>query len=198
MVIEHTISACDCGLYDKAILVVSAPYVQEMREVLDACDIMMPIEVVPGGSSRMESCANGVAVICDEEAFVVIHNGVQPFIAKEDFDKSLKALSEYPAVTSGLPCTYTVLETDGSGVLRNIPLRANCYSDLGPECFRLTLLRKVLGILKEENAGYTNLTGVVLKNKLGDVLVLHGSPENFKITYRDDVLRAEHLMHNRK
>ena len=60
MIIEHTIAASDCGLFDEIILVVSAPYIDLMKSVVISGEYKVPIRIVEGGSSRKESCKNGV------------------------------------------------------------------------------------------------------------------------------------------
>lgn len=196
MVIEYTLEASDCGLFDEILLVVSAPYIEEMARLCKRNAYKTPIRVVEGGASRKESCECGVAAIPESEGFVVIHNGVQPFITKNDYEKSLAALENYPAVTSGAPCVYTVLETDGNGVLKRMAPRSLCYGDLGPECFHLSLIRKVFEIGKTDNE-FTNLTGMVMKHGLGDIFVVEGSPKNIKITYPEDVIFAERIINGK-
>ena len=193
MIIEYTIEASDCGIFDEIILVVSAPYVKEMITLCKKNKYTTPIKVVEGGASRKESCERGVAGISVSEGFVVIHNGVQPFITKSDYEKSLAALEKYPAVTSGAPCVYTILETDGKGVLKRIAPRSLCYGDLGPECFHLSLIRKVFIVGQSDNE-FTNLTGMVMKHGLGDIFVVEGNPKNIKITYPEDIIFAERII----
>lgn len=196
MVIEHTLAACDCGVFDEILLVVSAPYLDEMRALIAANGYSIPVRVVEGGASRKESCEKGVAAISDEDGYVVIHNGVQPFVPKKTFEGCLAALEKYPAVTSGAPCVFTILETDETGVLRRMPPRNRCYGDLGPECFRLAFARKVFE-LGANDKEFTNITGMVVKHNLGDIFVVEGDPKNIKITYPEDVLFAERILNGK-
>jgi len=196
MIIEYTIAASDCELFDEIILVVSAPYIDLMKSVVASRGYKAPVRVVEGGSCRKESCEKGVAAINDVEGYVVIHNGVQPFITKEDYRDSLEALEKYPVVTSGVPCVYTILETDGNGILKRIAPRVQCFGDLGPECFRLSVLRKVFEKGRADSE-FTNLTGIVMKYKLGDIYVVKGNPKNIKITYPEDVIYAERIINGK-
>ena len=196
MIIEYTIAASDCGLFDEIILVVSAQYIDLMKSIVASQGYKVPVRIVEGGLCRKESCEKGVEVINDSEGYVVIHNGVQPFITKEDYRSSLNALEKHLVVTSGVPCVYTILETDGSGILKRIAPRAQCFGDLGPECFRLSVLRKVFEKGKDDSE-FTNLTGIVMKYKLGDVYVVKGNPKNVKITYPEDVIYAERIINGK-
>lgn len=196
MIIEYTMAASDCGMFDEMILVVSSPYVDLMESVARSNQYKVPVRVVEGGSCRKESCERGVAAIQDENGFVVIHNSVQPFITEEDYRNSIVALEKYPAVTSGVPCVYTILETDGDGVLRRMAPRAQCFGDLGPECFWLPVIRKALELGRNDSE-FTNLTGLVMKYGLGDIYVVKGSPRNIKITYPEDVIYAERMINGK-
>lgn len=193
MIIEHTLAACDCGLFDKGILVVSPSYVDEMKKIISKNRYKLPIQVTGGGATRKESCELGAACISDDDAYVVIHNGVQPFVSKQELEQCLLALDKYSAVTNASPCVYTILETNGNGLLTHMPDRSRCFNDLGPECFRLSTLREVFRIGKMDNA-FTNFTGIIRKYNLCDIYVSTGNPKNIKITYPEDVIYAEDML----
>lgn len=195
MIVEYTLRSCDCGIFDELVLVVPPSYVEPMQMAVGLGHYAVPVKVVAGGGTRKASCELGVAAISDsdEDVCVCIHNGVQPFVSKDTFLQCLSALELYPAVTSGAPCVFTVLETDGNGVLERMPSRSRCFCDLGPECFRLSLLRKVLDVGTADSE-LTNLTGIVAKHGLGRVYVVPGDPRNFKITYHDDLVLAERII----
>ena len=191
MVIEYTLDAClRTGAIGELIVVVSEPWKTKMEEVVAPWQRIKPIRVVVGGATRKESCENGVAAISEENAKVLIHNGVQPFITPRTLADCVVALDRYDAVSVGSPCVYTVLELDANRELKRIIRRSQSVNDLGPECFKLSFLRNVFEIAREDK-DFTNITGMVMKYGLGRVYVVDGDPGNTKITYRDDLLFAE-------
>ncbi len=196
MIIEHTLTACDCGIFDAIVLVVSAPYVGQMKEIVERNDYGTKIIVVAGGNSRKESCRRGVEIIKEKNAHVVIHNGVQPFVAKEDFVRCLNGLRRYPAVTSGCPCVYTVLKVGSAGYVEEMPDRATMYSDMGVEGFRLPLLRRVLFDYDDDVS--TDIIGMVFRSRFGKVGVVAGNPQNIKITYANDLIVARKILRSLK
>lgn len=196
MIIEHTMSSCDCGFFDEIILVVSAPYVDQMKQVVLANNYKAPVRVVEGGNSRIESCGCGVAMIDDEDAMVIVHNGVQPFVGKKSFENCIAALDKYSAVTCGVKCVYTVLETSANGVLVGTPDRSKTYSDMGPEGFRLALLREVVDVGMKDSVS-TGLCGVAFRNSMAEVYVAEGEPGNIKITFPEDIALAEQILNNK-
>ncbi len=191
MVIEYTIDAIlRTDAVDELIVVVSEPWQGEMEMVVSPLRCFKPIHIVIGGRTRLESCEHGMAFIKDEEANVLIHNGVQPFITPTTLSDCVMALNRYEAVSVGSPCVYTVLELDDNRELKRIIRRSHSVNDLGPECFRLSFLRKVFEVVGFDES-FTNITGIVMKYGLGKVYVVDGDPANTKITYPDDLLFAE-------
>lgn len=191
MIIEYTLDAClQTDSIDELIVVVSEPWRDAMEAIVELLRSVKPIRIVLGGATRRESCENGVAAIVDEDAKVLLHNGVQPFISARTLGDCVAALDRYDAVSVGSPCVYTVLELDDNRELKRIVPRSHSVNDLGPECFKLSFLRKVFAASRNDT-GFTNLTGIIVRHGLGTVFVVDGDPSNTKITYADDVLFAE-------
>lgn len=191
MIVEYTLDAClRTDSIDELVVVVSEPWKNAMETVVAPLCRIKPIRVVLGGATRRESCENGVAAIPDEDAKVLLHNGVQPFITPRTLADCVDALDRYDAVSVGSPCVYTVLELDENRELKRIVRRDRSVNDLGPECFKLSFLKNVFAVSRGD-ASFTNITGVVFEYGLGSVYVVDGDPSNTKITYPDDVLFAE-------
>lgn len=191
MVVEYTLDAClRTKAVDELLLVVSEPWCGEMETLVAPLCAVKPVHVIMGGATRQESCERGMATIADVEAKVLIHNGVQPFITPKTLADCVEALDRYDAVSVGSPCVYTVLELDDNRELKRIIRRSHSVNDLGPECFKLSFLRNVFEIAREDKE-FTNITGMVMKYGLGRVFVVDGDPSNTKITYPDDLLFAE-------
>ena len=191
MVVEYTLDAClRAESVDELLVVVPESWKGRLEGLVAPLQAIKPIRVVLGGTTRAESCENGLAAIADKEAKVLIHNGVQPFIGPKTLDACARALDSYDAVSVGSPCIYTVLLLDENRELKQIVQRDRSVNDLGPECFKLSFLRRVFEIVRADT-GFTNITGMVVKHGLGKVYVVDGDPSNTKITSRDDLLFAE-------
>ena len=190
MIIEHTLAACDCGLFDQLILVVAEKFVGKMTDL--AHGYKTPIRVVAGGNSRKASCVAGVNCISDKEALVVIHNGVQPFVTKEGFQRCLAGLKTHQAVTSGVPCVYTVMRVNERREVEEVPDRATLCNDMGVEGFRMSLLRKLFAGYDDDIS--TDIIGMVFRSGLAKVLIIEGDVRNIKITHRQDVVLANRFL----
>ena len=191
MILEYTLDACiRADVVDEIVLVVSEQWRDSIEPVAASFRRIKPVRIVIGGLTRRESCEKGVASILDVEAKILIHNGVQPFITAKTLTECDKALDSYSAVSVGSPCVYTVLELDEKRELQRILRRDRSVNDLGPECFKLSFLRNVFDTVEPEDT-FTNITGLVMKNRLASVFIVDGDPSNTKITYPDDLLLAE-------
>lgn len=193
-IIEHTLSACDNGLFCEIILVVAREYVDRVDRMVAGDRYKARIRVVEGGASRKESCKRGVAAIngCEGDDRVVIHNGVQPFVSKEYFERCLNALETHDAVTSGLPAVYTVLQVNDNHEIVAMPDRRTLYNDMGVECFRLSLLKKLFSDYDDETS--TDIVGMVFRSGFAKIFVAEGEPCNIKITHSEDLLLADRLL----
>lgn len=191
MIVEYTLDACLRTLaIDDILLVVSEPWRNEIERIVAPWRTIKPVRLVLGGATRRESCEKGIAAIEDDEANILIHNAVQPFVTPKTLSDCVSALDRYDAISVGSPCVYTVLELDDNRELKRIVPRSHSVNDLGPECFKLSFLRKVFAASRDDT-GFTNLTGMIVRLRLGTVYVVDGDPSNTKITYQDDVLFAE-------
>ena len=195
MVIEHTLAACDLEIFDKILLVVSAVYEKKMKQVVERNHYRTPVEVVVGGGTRNESCRLAVAALSEPEARVVIHNGIQPCVTRENIERCLAGLEVQPAVTSAVPCIYTVLRADRDHTVVEMPNRAELMNDMGVECFRLSLLRKVFSGMEDTIS--TDIIGMVFRSGLSKVLIVEGDPKNIKITHREDLAFARKITRER-
>jgi len=195
MVIEWTLDACDCDLFDEIILVVSKDYIHMANDLVNRRDSKSSLKVIEGGSTRRESCERGLDGITGD-GIVIVHNGVQPFVKKQSFENCFAALEKYKAVTCGVKCVYTALVSNNDHVLTDTPDRSQMYSDYGPEGFHISFLKQILDVGRDDTVS-TGLCGTVFRNRLGDVYVAEGDPGNIKITYPDDLALAEWILQKR-
>lgn len=196
MISEYTLRACDVGLFDEIIFVVSGDYVTLADDLVGALNLRTPIRIVVGGGSRLESCQRGLAVIADEKGVVVVHNAAQPFVGAHDFEMCLAALAHYDAVVSAIPCVYTTMRTDGNGLVQEVLDRSRLCCDMGVEGFQLPVLRQAFA--KCDTFDHmANIVSIIVKYGLGNVHVFEGNPGNIKITNADDLYVAERILEAR-
>jgi 2-C-methyl-D-erythritol 4-phosphate cytidylyltransferase len=149
------------------------------------------IERVAGGASRSESVRNALAVVPDAE-IVVIHDAARPFVTQELVGRCVDAVrAGADGAIAAAPVTDTIKEADDSGrVVRTLD-RDTLWSIQTPQAFRAEILRTALD--SERIADATDDASLV-EALGGEVRIVESNARNFKITWPDDLARAESLL----
>ena len=192
-VLEHTIDAFEESKYiDSIILVIPAGFREHVKNILSKCNYKKINKVLDGGETRKDSVRIAIDSIEDEEANVLIHDGVRPFVSDDIISRCIEALEKHNAITVAIPVTDTIIKVNVEKNIENVIDRKNIYRCQTPQCFKLSLIRKA----HELAAGDENFTddcGIVLKYNLSDVYIVDGDENNIKITYKSDIYFAEKL-----
>jgi len=220
-VIEWTIEAFeDCPEVTDILVVVNATVSDAVEKVIDDMGSRKVRGIVPGGETRADSTRAALEFLREysipDDAKVLIHDGVRPFVSPKTILDCVAALDSVNAATVAVPSTDTILlaapagadgassdgtSSDGAGrfdtsaapIVRIVPDRATTYRAQTPQCFRFSTIseayRRAAG---DENFHPTDDTRVVV-DYLPDepVAVVEGSDDNIKITTRPDLEVAE-------
>lgn len=221
-VIEWTIEAFeDCPEVTDILVVVNAAVSDAVEKVIDDMGSRKVRGIVPGGETRADSTRAALGFLREysipDDAKVLIHDGVRPFVSPKTILDCVAALDSVNAATVAVPSTDTILlaapagasdsaasdsaASDGAGrfdtsaapIVRIVPDRATTYRAQTPQCFRFSTIseayRRAAG---DENFHPTDDTRVVV-DYLPDepVAVVEGSDDNIKITTRPDLEVAE-------
>ncbi|HEX6713213.1 MAG TPA: 2-C-methyl-D-erythritol 4-phosphate cytidylyltransferase [Thermoleophilaceae bacterium] len=151
------------------------------------------IERVAGGAARSESVRNALAVVPDADV-VVIHDAARPFVTDELVRECIAAVEAgADGAVAAARVTDTVKEADADGrVVRTLD-RSRLWSIQTPQAFRGDVLRKALESASESVASATDDASLV-ESLGGQVRIVEASQSNFKITYPEDLARAEALL----
>ena len=149
------------------------------------------IERVAGGTSRSESVRNALAVAPDADV-VVIHDAARPLVTDELVRECIAAVEAgADGAVAAAPVTDTIKEADSTGrVLRTLD-RDVLWSIQTPQVFRAAILRDALDT--ERIADATDDASLV-EALGGDVRIVKAPARNFKITWPEDLERAEALL----
>jgi 2-C-methyl-D-erythritol 4-phosphate cytidylyltransferase len=148
------------------------------------------IERIAGGAHRSESVRNALAAAPDAE-IVVVHDAARPFASVELFRACLAAIEAgADAAIAAAPVTDTIKEADARGrVVRTLD-RSTLWSIQTPQAFRAEILRRALA------GDVTTATddAMLVESLGGDVRIVEAPASNFKITWPEDLARAESLL----
>jgi 2-C-methyl-D-erythritol 4-phosphate cytidylyltransferase len=149
------------------------------------------IERVAGGASRSESVRNALAVVPDADV-VVIHDAARPFATEELVRRCIAAVEDgADGAVAAAPVTDTIKEADESGrVVRTLD-RDRLWSIQTPQAFRAHVLRQAL---ETERVADATDDASLVEALGGEVRIVESTAANFKVTWPDDLERAEALL----
>ena len=182
------------------IIVVSNPdFIDLTKEIVQKNNYKKVKRILPGGSTRQKSSYIGVNSIADNNAKVLIHDAVRPFVSRQIIDNCMSALDKYNAVNVAIETSDTILEIDENNFIKSIPNRKNLMRCQTPQCFNLTTIKQAHKLANNDpNYTATDDCGLILKYNLDKVYIVKGDEKNIKITYPSDLIIAENILEMKK
>lgn len=169
------------------VLVVPEGYEAPARALSSHLD---SVHVVTGGETRGASVQSGLDALPAGVTHVLIHDAARLLMPLEVFDRVLDELEMgAKAVIPHIPVVDTLVTVDGSSTQGDIN-RDVLGAVQTPQGFDLELLRQAYA----SAAGEFTDDAAVMRSAGYDVVGVAGDPRGFKITYPDDLVRAESLL----
>jgi 2-C-methyl-D-erythritol 4-phosphate cytidylyltransferase/2-C-methyl-D-erythritol 2,4-cyclodiphosphate synthase len=176
---------------DAALVVVApASHLAEATATVARYAGAAPAVAVPGGETRQQSVAAGLAALPDAVDLVLVHDAARPLVPIEVFDRVVGAVrATGGGVIPVLPVTDTVKRVEGSAVLETAD-RAQLVAVQTPQGFpraELVAAYAAAGDDHTDDAALFAAAGHAVSTVAGDA-------RGFKITTADDLQRAELLL----
>ena len=194
-ILEHAVDKFEQSKYVDQIIIVARPeYMDYTAEIVKLNRFIKVSNIVQGGRTRRESSLNAIKMIKENDALVLVHDAVRPFVTEKLIERCVTALNDHETVYPAVPSEDTVVESDGHEIVRNIPLRSRIFRGQTPQGFRKYILEKAHSRALEDpevDDMVTNECGLVWKYNLAEVHLIEGERYNFKITYDEDLFFAE-------
>ncbi len=169
------------------VLVVPEGYEAPARALSSHVD---SVHVVTGGETRGASVQSGLDALPAGVTHVLIHDAARLLMPLEVFDRVLDELETgAKAVIPHIPVVDTLVTVNGSSTQGDIN-RDALGAVQTPQGFDLELLRQAYA----SAAGEFTDDAAVMRSAGYDVVGVAGDPRGFKITYPDDLVRAETLL----
>lgn len=166
------------------------------RNVLTPYRYKKVCELVSGGRTRQESVFNGIRTLSDDVDFVIVHDGVRPFINDDIIYRCLNAASKYGASVSAVPVKETIKIANADNFIDRTPDRDHLWRVQTPQAFRKSLLVEAHRKAIQDKICVTDDAALVEKLGLPVKLVM-GSYKNIKITTTEDLQIAKTLLNDR-
>jgi len=188
MIIEHTIEIFQTHPKIDEIMVAPPESYLHLSDYLSKYSKITTF--VRGGSERYHST---LAVLKSleghEEANLLFHDAVRPFVSQQIISDVLQSLGKYTAVVVAVPSTDTILEVSEKEIITNIPARKSIYRAQTPQAFRLSIIQKAFALALQDAHFLPTDDSSVLFRYLPDekIFIVHGEEKNRKITFEEDL-----------
>ncbi len=197
-VLAHTLKVFE-GVDEVTEIIVIAPKGEEgfcLDKIVEKYRIHKVTKVIAGGKERQDSVYNGLKLISDDTDFVIVHDGVRPFVTKDIIKRSIELVREFDGVVAGIPAKDTIKRVSDDMFVEATMNRAHLWLIQTPQTFKYKIINEAYN--KAYINDYYGTDDASLVERLGyKIKVIMDNYENIKITTAEDMLFAEMIYKNR-
>ena len=174
---------------DEIIVAVPSANVDSTHRDVLSMSAGKPVKVVAGGTRRQDSVKNGIDVSDSDSTLVCVHDAARPFVTEDLIQRSISACEFADGAVVGIPSKDTVKFSE-NGLVKETLDREKIWLAQTPQCFHKNKLLQALYYAETENLTGTDESA--LMEAMGfSIKLVDGDLNNFKITTKDDWIRAE-------
>jgi 2-C-methyl-D-erythritol 4-phosphate cytidylyltransferase len=151
-------------------------------------------EIVNGGEERFDSVANALERVPADVPFVAVHDAVRPLTPPSLIDATFAAARKHGAALPAVAVSDTLKRVDDatSTITGTVP-RAGLWQAQTPQVFRREWIIEAYARRRDAKTPITD-DAEAMEAVGHAVVVVTGSPLNFKITTKDDLELAQATM----
>jgi len=180
----------DHDLIDGIVMVVPEEYEERASLLADDLAATKIAAAVPGGATRPDSVAAGLACVPEGADFVLVHDAARPLVPPDVVDRVVAALrAGAQGAVPALPLADTVKRVGPDGSVAETLDRGALRAVQTPQGFPLPVLREALG----KRAGDATDCASMVERLGRPVVCVEGDERAFKVTTPTDLARAEQL-----
>jgi 2-C-methyl-D-erythritol 4-phosphate cytidylyltransferase len=180
------------------LVVVTEPeFVERVEAVVHPRVRYASVRVVRGGPDRQTSVRYGLEALSAEIAAVLVHDGARPLVRTADVRAGMRPVRPGTAALLATPVVDTVKVVDAGGKVTRTLDRASLWAAQTPQFATARDLRRAHADAVRFGHAPATDDAALLERAGADVVVVEGSPDNFKITLLSDLTRAEALLRER-
>ncbi len=193
-ILAHTVAKLESSeAIDDIIIVCEKERVDHVAtEIVDACRFTKIRRIVAGGKERQDSVFAGFQA-CPSADFVLIHDGVRPFISQTKIREVLDSAVLHRAAILAVQAKDTIKAQDEQQFVERTLDRSVLWSVQTPQVFEYDLLKQAFETAFRDNYYATDESALV--EAIGHrVKIVPGDYDNIKITSPEDVVIAEAIL----
>lgn len=178
---------------------IDAIYVACKEDYIPRCESLVKryqldkvCRIVPGGASGQESIYAAVAAASashSEDATLLIHDGVRPFISEQLIDECLACVERHGNAVVCAEMTETPMLSEDGEFVESLPPRNSVLLVKAPQCFRMGDVLQAHEEIRRSGGSYDGIidTCTLMKRAGHQVAVVKGPRSNIKATLPEDV-----------
>lgn len=177
-------------LFQEIILVCDKKFIEEVSQEIKN---FVNCKVVSGGKTRQESSYLALLACQENTDYVVIHDGVRPFVSRRILEDNCLKVLEYKAVDTCIKSADTIVHSKNNIHIDDIPPRSEYLRGQTPQSFSYSLIKQAheKAIANAINDASDDCQ---LVHRLGyNVGIVQGEEKNIKITTNLDLFFAEQI-----
>lgn len=193
-VIAHTWGRFDSlECIDEIILVVREGMEEAFSTIAREYGFEKSFRFAQGGKERQDSVWNGLQQLSPKSEIVAIQDGARPCTSPSVILATIDSARKGGAAVAAQPVSDTIKQSDdGSTISRHLN-RSRLWAVQTPQTFRVDIIRKALGLVREQGVRVTDDTAAC--ELIGQPVTLVPSSEpNPKVTVPEDVPYVELLL----
>lgn len=175
------------------------PWIEYLEKIVDDQHYPVPVRIVPGGSNGQESIWLALDAIRsghpgDEDAIVLVHDGVRPLIDAESISRCIRSVRERGTTAVTVPATETVVLAGDGGRAERFVDRSRCLLARAPQGARTEVLWRAHRRAQGEGR-FDFVDTVSMLSAYGEeVFTVDGPAENIKVTTPADYYTFKSFM----
>ncbi len=163
------------------------------QEIVNPFKLEKVTQVVAGGRRRQDSVRHGLLAIVQHPDFVLVHDGVRPFIDSAFVEKVIMGADQHGAAVAARPIHDTVKRVGIGNVIQETINREGLWQIQTPQVFRYDWLVQAHQHAEKEGWDVTDDASLI-ERQGHPVSVVEGTVANMKITRPDDLCLGEAML----
>lgn len=193
-----------CNRFDKIYLGVHKDWVAYCNDLIEKyIGISDKVVVIEGGQDRNGTIMNIVNDIesnfgSADEHIIVTHDSVRPFVSLKIIEENIDSAIKYGACDTVISATDTIVVSEDSEVISNIPDRSKMYQGQTPQSFKIDVIKKLYTDLTDDEKNILTDACKICVIRGVPVHLVEGDSLNIKITTITDLTLANAIMKGEK
>jgi 2-C-methyl-D-erythritol 4-phosphate cytidylyltransferase len=162
------------------------------KEIIEKYTFKKTVNTVKGGATRTESVLRGLESLKSDTKYVLIHDGVRPFIKGAVIKEAIRQTLSGKSIVVCSKTVDTIKVAEEGKIVKTLD-RSVLWNAETPQCFNYGLILEMVGEAVDLDIQFTDEASI-LEYFGFDVHIVENSHSNLKITMPKDLVYGEYLL----